>query len=74
MSFYDEVLQEKRKIDQFVQRGFVISGVRENLSGAWLTLKHPGGADEPVTLHVQTAEARTHFANLLLKQQRIESA
>jgi hypothetical protein len=70
MPFYDEVLKEKNRIDQFVHQGFIISAVKEDLSGAWLEFTHPEGAESPVSLHIKTAEARTHFTNLLLKQAR----
>lgn len=69
MSFFDEVLQEKNKIDHYVKQGFVISSVKENLSGAWLELTPSGNAGERVTMQILTAEARTHLANLLIKQQ-----
>jgi hypothetical protein len=70
MSFYDEVLEEKNKIDRHLRQGFVISAVKEDLSGAWMELTPPDDTQEQVTLLILTAEARTHLANQLLKQLR----
>jgi hypothetical protein len=68
MSFYDEVLEEKNKLDHYLQQGFVIHALREDLSGAWIELR--SSDDTQVTLHILTAEARIHLANQLLKQMR----
>jgi hypothetical protein len=68
MSFYDEVLEEKNKLDHYLQQGFVIHAAREDLSGAWIELR--SADDAQVTLHLLTAEARIHFVNQLLKQMR----
>jgi hypothetical protein len=68
MSFYDEVLEEKNKLDRYLQQGFVIHSVREDLSGAWIELR--SADDAQVTLHLLTAEARIHLVNQLLKQMR----
>lgn len=66
MSAYEQYAEEKSKIDSYIKLQYVITGVREGLSGDWLELKHPGG-DEAALL-VETADARKYFANLLLKQ------
>ena len=68
MSFHEEVQEEKNKIDAYLQQGFIISAVNEDLSGAWLELSPADGKEERVTLHILTAEARTHLANQLIKQ------
>jgi hypothetical protein len=66
MSAYEQYAEEKSKIDSYMKQQYVITGVREGLSGDWLELKHPGG--DEATLLVETADARKYFANLLLKQ------
>lgn len=66
MSAYEQYAEEKSKIDSYIKQQYVITGVREGLSGDWLELKHPGG--DEATLLVETADARKYFANLLLKQ------
>lgn len=66
MSAYEQYAEEKSKIDSYIKLQYVITGVREGLSGDWLELKHPGG--DEATLLVETADARKYFANLLLKQ------
>jgi hypothetical protein len=68
MSLYGEVLEEKNKFDHYLQQGFVIHAVREDLSGAWIELR--SSDDAQVTLHILTAEARIHLSNQLLKQMR----
>jgi hypothetical protein len=68
MSFYDEVLKEKNKLDHYLQQGFIIHALREDLSGAWIELR--SSDDTQVTLHILTAEARIHLSNQLLKQMR----
>ncbi|WP_419874364.1 hypothetical protein [Candidatus Pristimantibacillus sp. PTI5] len=66
MSAYKQYAEEKSKIDSYIKQQYVITGVREGLSGDWLELKHPGG--DEAKLLVETADARKYFANLLLKQ------
>ncbi|HTG71052.1 MAG TPA: hypothetical protein VL921_17475 [Candidatus Udaeobacter sp.] len=69
MSAYEQFAEEKNKIDAYMKQQYVITGVREGLSGDWLELKHPGG--DQASLLVETADARKYFANLLIKQSRI---
>ncbi|KRE35583.1 hypothetical protein [Paenibacillus sp. Soil522] len=69
MSAYEQFAEEKNKIDAYMKQQYVITGVREGLSGDWLELKHPGG--DQASLLVETADARKYFANLLIRQARI---
>ncbi|TXK75936.1 hypothetical protein [Paenibacillus sp. N3.4] len=66
MSDYKQYMQEKLRLDGFVAQGFKIAGVKEDLSGTWLELEHPGG--EAAQLHLTTANARKYFATLLIEQ------
>ncbi|MDQ8735707.1 hypothetical protein [Paenibacillus sp. LHD-38] len=66
MSAYEQYAEEKGKIDSYMKQQYVITGVREGLSGDWLELKHPGG--DEASLLIETADARKYFVNLLLKQ------
>lgn len=68
MSFYQEVLEEMLKIDHYMQQGYVISNVKEDLSGAWLELTPPDSSTDQVILHILTADARIHLGNLLLNR------
>jgi hypothetical protein len=70
MSFYDEVLEEKNRMDHYLKQGYVISAVKEDLSGAVMQLTSTQDPQEQVTLHILTAEARIHLANQLVKQSR----
>lgn len=66
MSEYQQVLEEKAKLDSYMVRQFKFIRIEENLSGATVTLQHPGG--EAATLQLLTAEARKYLTNLLIKQ------
>ena len=68
MSFYEEVLEEKQKLDRYIQQGYAITTVNEDLSGAWVELTHPDPAVEQVILHILTADARIYLGNLLYKR------
>lgn len=68
MSDYEQYRLEKQKLDDYAEQKFRIVGVKEDLSGAWLNLEHPGG--ETATLHLKTANARKYYAALLIKQQQ----
>lgn len=68
MSFYEEVLEEKQKIDGYLQQGFVITTINEDLSGAWVELTPPDPAHEQVILHILTVDARIHLGNLLFRR------
>lgn len=69
MPAYEQFAEEKNKIDDFLNQQYSITGVREDLSGTWLELQHPGG-DQAVLL-VLTADARKYLGNVLIKQSRI---
>lgn len=66
MSDYQQVLEEKGKLDGYMVRQFKFIHIEENLSGATVTLQHPGG--ETATVQLLTADARKHLTNLLIKQ------
>lgn len=68
MSAYEQFAEEKNKLDDFIKQQYSIIGVREDLSGTWLTLQHPGG-DQAVLL-LLTADARKYASNVLIKQSR----
>jgi hypothetical protein len=66
MTAYGQFIEERDKIDAFVRLQYRIAAVREDLSGSWLTLEHPGG--DRTELLVRTADARKHLANVLIRQ------
>jgi hypothetical protein len=69
MPAYEQYLTEKNKIDGYINQQYLIANFKENLSGAWVDLEHPGG--EKATLHLLTADARKYASSLLIKQQSI---
>ncbi|MEW9697604.1 hypothetical protein [Paenibacillus sp. SI8] len=66
MSEYEQFMREKLKLDGYVSQKFRIIRVREDLSGSWLDLEHPGG--ETASLHLETANARKYFVSILIQQ------
>jgi hypothetical protein len=69
MSSYTEYIEERDKIDFYIQKGYEIKGVAENLSGAFLSLQSKDGKEQ-TTLHILTADARKYFSSLLIRQQQ----
>jgi hypothetical protein len=74
MSHYDEFLAEKEKIDALIKQGYVITEVKENLSGAFvdfvLDCEPAINEEKKIQLHILTADARKYFSNIIIKQQR----
>ncbi|MEH7408241.1 hypothetical protein ABWK29_15205 [Priestia megaterium] len=69
MSSYHEYMAEREKIDFLLQKGFKITAVTENLSGAFVTFERTGNNQaEQETLHILTADARKYFSSVLIQQ------
>ncbi|QHA92028.1 hypothetical protein [Bacillus sp. N1-1] len=71
MKEHQHYLIEREKIDYFIDRGYHINGITENLSGAFIefVLKDvKSGEISNEILHIQTANGRKYFSALLLKQ------
>jgi hypothetical protein len=69
MSSYKEFVEERDKIDYYIQQEYFIKGVTENLSGAFLLFESKDGKRQE-TLHILTADARKYFSSLIIKQQK----
>ncbi|WP_453990235.1 hypothetical protein [Bacillus nitroreducens] len=67
MTEYQLFLHERDRIDFLLQKGFTITNVIENLSGAFVEFTKE---DEKETLHIVTPDARKYFAVMLIKQQK----
>ncbi len=67
MSDYQVFLQERDKIDFFLQKGYKMTTIIENLSGDFVDFEKNG---EKETLHIVTPEGRKYFAVMLIKQQK----
>lgn len=65
MSDYQYFLSEKTQIDELIAKGFVITHVTENLSGAVVDFIHPDKTEKQ-QLHITTADARKYFSRYLL--------
>lgn len=66
MSAYQEYMEEKNRLDAYIDRHFLIAAISENLSGTSVRLEHPGG--ETATLQLLSADVRKHVVNVLLRQ------
>ncbi|MFE7063008.1 hypothetical protein ACFVAD_12740 [Sutcliffiella sp. NPDC057660] len=74
MSDYQQFLAERDKIDYFIDKGFRIKNVEENLEGAFLLLEKRGGTDkQEEALHIKHADSRKYFASLLIRQLQKEN-
>lgn len=72
MSAYNEFVIEREKIDFLVEQGYIIKGVTENLSGAFLEFEYRGNEsskNKAEILHIENADARKHFTNIIMEQQ-----
>ena len=67
MSDYQQYCKEKDKIDDFIQKGFLISQVSETLDGAYVEFSHPEEGDKETVL-IGTANARKYFSTILIRQ------
>jgi hypothetical protein len=65
MSDYLVSVDEMKKVDDYLDKGFKIHNVYENLSGMFVEFERQG---EEVCLQVLTADARKYFAAKLHEQ------
>lgn len=68
MSDYQAFLEERDKLDYFIQKGYRIQNIAENLSGAFVELQND--RNETETLHIISPEGRKYFSVQLIKQQK----
>ncbi|MCA1038061.1 hypothetical protein LCM00_00955 [Bacillus infantis] len=67
MSDYQFFLHEKDKIDFYIEKGFRILQVKEDLDGAVILFDNPvSGIQE--SIQIGTADARKYFSGLLIRQ------
>jgi hypothetical protein len=59
---YAEYILEREQIDRMIEDGYEIKHITENLSGAFVTFEKGKETD---VLHIQTADGRKYFSNLL---------
>lgn len=74
MSEYQQYLQERNSIDLLLNKGYRITRVMEDLSGATLELaKMENGERKTEVLQILTANGRRYFSVLLLGRKKAES-
>ncbi|AJY73757.1 hypothetical protein [Paenibacillus beijingensis] len=66
MSAADEYLKEKEQIDDLLQRGFSIVGIREELDGTDVKFKRKGTDGEYEELRLLTADARKYVSTFIV--------
>ncbi|HYK72981.1 MAG TPA: hypothetical protein VEV44_07600 [Pseudoneobacillus sp.] len=69
MSDYQQFLSERDKIDDLIQKGYLIDNVIENLNGATVDFLHPND-NKKETLQIGSANARKYFSSLLIHQKK----
>lgn len=67
MSDYQQFLQERDQIDFFLQKGYRIKYVTENLSGAIVDFEK---GEQIETVKILTAEGRKYFSLAIILQQK----
>ncbi|MEH7415088.1 hypothetical protein V7266_07370 [Neobacillus drentensis] len=74
MSDYQQFLKERDLVDYYIQKGFQIKTITENLSGAYVLFekKNSNGLKESETLHLLTPAARKYFSVRLIQQQNCQ--
>lgn len=65
MSDYLLSMDEMKQVDDYLDRGFKVRNVNENLSGMFVEFEQQ---EEEVCLQILTAEARKYFAAKLQEQ------
>ncbi|MTT30703.1 hypothetical protein GMB86_01570 [Terrilactibacillus sp. BCM23-1] len=66
-------MEEKERIDNLVEQGYKITGIEENLSGAYVHfdyIDHDNRNVETQILHVLSADARKYFTTLLVAKEK----
>ena len=72
MSDYTQYLEERKRIDSYLEQGYTIKSVVENLNGAYVEFnkdKHTQDPYEKEILHIITPDARKYFSVKLIEQQ-----
>lgn len=70
MSSYKEFLEEKAKIDGMLEKGYEITRIIENLSGAFVEFTNPKNSEDKVELQILTADARKYFSTIIIANQK----
>ncbi|MGP4062105.1 hypothetical protein [Halobacillus sp. H74] len=73
MSSYREFEAEREKIDFLLEQGYIIKGVTENLSGAFLEFEYQGSdpdRSKREMLHILHPDSRKYFSTILVQQQK----
>ncbi|PLS05318.1 hypothetical protein CVD27_09975 [Neobacillus cucumis] len=77
MSEYQQFLEERDLVDYYIQKGFQIKTITENLSGAYVLFEKKDSNDEKETetetIHILTPAARKYFSVRLIQQQNRQS-
>ncbi|KOY83128.1 hypothetical protein I6G82_10765 [Lysinibacillus macroides] len=69
MSEFQQSMEEIQKIDQYLDKGYKINDVYENLSGMFVEFAQQ---EEVAVLQILTADARKYFAAKLQEQTSLQ--
>lgn len=67
MSEFQFVEKEMQQIDQLLSQNYLITNIKEDLEGAFVTFVNEEINDEQI-LHIQMADTRKYFSSKLLEQ------
>lgn len=68
MSVHDRYLNEKQKMDDLINKGYIITKVTEDLDGSLVEFRKIGETEKEI-LRIGNADARKYFSSLIAKQQ-----
>ena len=71
VSEYQQYLKERDLVDYYIQTGYQIKNITEDLSGAYVHFEKndSSGEKEFETIHILTPAARKYFSVRLIQQQ-----
>lgn len=70
LSNYDAFLEEKVKIDDLLNKGYTITGVRGTLDGDILEFENKALTSEKETVLLKNPDSRKYFTTLYIKQRK----
>ncbi|MCL1631578.1 hypothetical protein M3N64_06395 [Sporolactobacillus sp. CPB3-1] len=74
MHEHTQFMNEKVKIDQILQRSYLIISIEENLSGTFVTVQPQGEQESPPgTVHLVTADGRRYLTSRLFERKRVHA-
>ncbi|ANE48483.1 hypothetical protein SY83_21825 [Paenibacillus swuensis] len=70
MGAYEEFLEERSRLDGYLEQEYRIIGIQEDLQGAEVRLLSPEG--KPVSIRLGSADSRKYIANRIIAERRTQ--